>query len=153
MALPSVFDSSVASGLIQRINQLTPATSPKWGKMSVGQMLAHCNVPYEMVFEPNRHPQPPLLMRLLLKTVVKNAVTNQKPYKPNLRTAPAFLQTEPKNFDREKARLVEHISKVQKMGAEEFEGRKSHSFGPLTKEQWNNMFYKHLDHHLGQFGV
>ena len=34
-----------------------------------------------------------------------------------------------------------------------FEGKESNSFGPLTKGEWNNMFYKHLDHHLSQFGV
>ena len=38
-------------------------------------------------------------------------------------------------------------------GEQNFEGRKSHSFGPLTTAEWNVMFYKHLDHHLTQFGV
>jgi hypothetical protein len=23
----------------------------------------------------------------------------------------------------------------------------------ITKQEWNIMFYKHLDHHLAQFGV
>ena len=26
-------------------------------------------------------------------------------------------------------------------------------FGKLNKEEWNNRFYKHFDHHLKQFGV
>ncbi|MCJ8164098.1 hypothetical protein MKJ04_04535 [Pontibacter sp. E15-1] len=31
--------------------------------------------------------------------------------------------------------------------------QESHSFGRLSSQEWNNMFYKHLDHHLSQFGV
>jgi hypothetical protein len=27
------------------------------------------------------------------------------------------------------------------------------SFGALTKTEWSNMLYKHLDHHLTQFGA
>ena len=34
-----------------------------------------------------------------------------------------------------------------------FNNKENHSFGRLTKEEWNRMFYKHLDHHLKQFGV
>ena len=43
--------------------------------------------------------------------------------------------------------------KTQELGEAHFEGKESHSFGPLNKTEWNNMFYKHADHHLTQFGV
>ena len=46
MALPNIFEKSVADEVIARINNLTPATQPGWGKMNVAQMLAHCNVTY-----------------------------------------------------------------------------------------------------------
>jgi SRSO17 transposase len=49
--------------------------------------------------------------------------------------------------------LKAYIIKTQELGATHFEGKESHSFGTLTSTEWNNMFYKHLDHHLGQFGV
>jgi hypothetical protein len=39
------------------------------------------------------------------------------------------------------------------MGADAFEGKESNSFGKLTASEWNIMMYKHLDHHLTQFGV
>ena len=44
MALPNVFTKEVADSLIARINTLTPESKAQWGKMSVAQMLAHCNV-------------------------------------------------------------------------------------------------------------
>ena len=58
-----------------------------------------------------------------------------------------------KDFGAEKSRLVSYIQKTQELGGSHFEGKESHSFGALSKEQWNNMFYKHLDHHLTQFNV
>ncbi|MDZ7604070.1 MAG: hypothetical protein U5K79_00455 [Cyclobacteriaceae bacterium] len=49
--------------------------------------------------------------------------------------------------------MIAYIKKTQELGADYFDGRASHSFGKLTRTEWNNMFAKHLDHHLGQFGV
>ncbi len=150
--LPNIFSQSVADEIIERIQQLKPTTPAQWGKMNVSQMLAHCNVTYEMAYE-NKHPKPNFLMRLILKTFVKNLVVNEIPYKKNAQTAPAFLITDEKEFDMEKNRLIQYIQKTVDLGAESFEQKESHSFGPLSITEWNNMFYKHLDHHLRQFGV
>ena len=38
-------------------------------------------------------------------------------------------------------------------GAAAYEGKESASFGVLTAQEWSNQFYKHMDHHLTQFGV
>jgi len=150
--LPNIFSQSVADEIIERIQQLKPTTPAQWGKMNVSQMLAHCNVTYEMAYE-NKHPKPNFLMRMILKAFVKNLVVNEIPYKKNAQTAPAFLITDEKEFDKEKNRLIQYIQKTVDLGAESFEQKESHSFGPLSITEWNNMFYKHLDHHLRQFGV
>lgn len=152
MAFPNIFTRSVADEIIKRINALTPDTQPKWGKMSVAQMLAHCCVTYEMVYD-NKHPKPGAFARFLLKAFVKNIVVSEKPYKHNSRTAPAFLITDPKVFETEKQRLIGYINKTEQVGIAQFDGKESLSFGRLSKQEWNNMFYKHLDHHLTQFGV
>lgn len=151
--MKNIFEKSTTDEIIARIGKLTPATSPLWGKMTVSQMLAHCCVTYEMLFEPEKFPKPNFLMGLMLKFLVKPTVTGSVPYKMNLRTAPAFLITEDKDFETERKRLIDFLQKVQDLGENYFEGRESHSFGKLSKEEWSTMFYKHLDHHLGQFGV
>ncbi len=115
-------------------------------------MLAHCCVTYEMVYE-DKHKKPNPLMKLIFKLLVKNVVVNEKSYKHNSQTAPAFKITDERQFDLEKNRLVSYITKTQQLGEEYFEGRESHSFGRLNKASGTNMFYKHLDHHLGRFGV
>ncbi|WP_295711220.1 DUF1569 domain-containing protein [Mucilaginibacter sp.] len=151
MALPNIFTKPVADSIIKRINTLTPTTSPQWGKMAVAQMLAHCCVSYEMTYE-DKHPKPKGFMKFILKLLVKNKVVSETPYKHNGPTAPAFIITTAKDFAEEKARLIAFIQKTQQLGEKEFDGRMSHSFGSLSITEWNNMFYKHLDHHLTQFG-
>lgn len=148
----NIFDFKETDMVIGRINKLKPITKPAWGKMSVDQMLAHCNVTYEMVFE-DKHPKPNGFTKFMLKLFVKNVVVGDKPYKRNGRTAPQFLITDSKNFVEEKARLIDYLKKAQGLGEQHFDGKESHSFGKLTKQEWNTMFYKHLDHHLSQFGV
>jgi hypothetical protein len=58
-----------------------------------------------------------------------------------------------KNFEKEKNRLMGYLIKTQELGEAYFDQKESHSFGKLSKTEWSNMFYKHLDHHLSQFGV
>lgn len=150
--MKNIFLPATVSELTERINTLSPETKPDWGKMSADQMLAHCNVTYEMTFE-NIHKKPNFLAKILLKAFVKNAVVNEKPYPRNSRTAPQFIITGSKDFEKEKARLIAYLNKTSELGEQHFDGKESHSFGPLTITEWNNTFYKHLDHHLVQFGV
>lgn len=148
----NIFSEEVLNQIVDRINKLTPETKPEWGKMTVGQMLAHCNVAYEMVYQ-NNHPKPNPVVKFFLKTFIKNTVVSDKPYHKNGKTAPQFLMTETKDFTVEKERLIVFLRNTQKLGADYFDGKESHSFGKLSKEEWNNSFYKHIDHHLNQFGV
>jgi hypothetical protein len=152
MALPNIFTIEVAIKIINKINLLSPETQPKWGKMTVAQMRAHCNVSYKMVYE-DIHPKPNVFIKFLLKNFVKKKVVGESPYGQNSKTAPQFIMKETKDFEKEKLRLIEYICKTQQLGESYFDGKESHSFGTLNKTEWNNMFYKHLQHHLTQFGV
>ena len=150
--MKNVFDPQVTEELIGRINQLHPESPALWGKMSVDQMLAHCSVAYEMAFT-DKHPKPNALMRFLLKTFVKKGVVNEVPYPKNAQTAPVFIIKGNKDFEEEKGKLITYLKHTISLGKDHFEGKESLSFGPMTAKEWNNLFYKHLDHHLTQFGV
>ncbi|WP_299823078.1 DUF1569 domain-containing protein [uncultured Pontibacter sp.] len=150
--MENIFNAAVTAELVSRLNKLQPDSQPLWGKMSVSQMLAHCNVTYEMVYE-DKHPRPNPFLKFMLKLLVKKYVVNEKPYKQNAHTASQFMVPDNKSFEAEKTRLINYLHKTQQLGEAHFEGKDSHSFGPLTSQEWNNMFYKHLNHHLNQFGV
>ncbi len=150
--MKNLFKIENCEDIIIRINNLKEDSQPLWGKMNVAQMLAHCNVTYDMVYE-NMYPKPGFLVRLLLKSFVKSKVVSEQPYEKNGPTAPAFKVDVKQDFDKERRKLIEYIIKTQDLGPNEFEGKESLSFGKLTANEWNNMFSKHLDHHLNQFGV
>jgi hypothetical protein len=152
MALPNVFTQEISADIIERIGLLKADSQPKWGKMSVAKMLAHCNVTYEMTYE-DIHPKPNTLIKFILKMIIKKIVTNEVPYKHNSSTASQFIVKGDKDFEAERKRLIGYITKTQQLGESHFDGKESHSFGALNKTEWNNMFYKHLNHHLTQFGV
>ncbi|QQV01358.1 MULTISPECIES: DUF1569 domain-containing protein [Chryseobacterium] len=151
--MENVFDPKDAQNYINRINNLVEDTHGLWGRMTVDQMLAHCSVTYEMVYEPEKHKKPGAIAKFILKTFVKPKVVGEKSYPKDSPTAPQFLIKERKNFDEEKKRLIGFIQKTQQLGASAFDGKESFSFGKLTSQEWNNMFAKHLNHHLSQFGV
>ncbi len=153
MSLPNIFTKEVSEQVIARIEKLTPTTPHLRGKMTVDQMLAHCNITYEYVYEPTKHQSPNFFIKSILKLFVKKIVTNEKDFKHNSSTAPDFIITWDKDFEAEKKRLINFITKTQALWETHFEWLESHSFGKLNTTERNNMFYKHLDHHLRQFWV
>lgn len=152
MSWKNLFDAKETQETIERINALTPETQAQWGKMNVSQMFAHCNVAYELAYT-DKHPKPNGFSKFMIKLFAKSAVVGPKPYKKNIRTAPMFVIDDKREFEVEKNRLIEHLHKTQKLGAEHFSGKENHAFGNLSTQEWNTMFSKHLDHHLTQFGA
>ncbi len=150
--MKSSFNQNHTNEAIARINQLSPSSTPQWGKMNVGQMLAHLNVAYDMAYT-DKYPKPNFLVRWMLTRFVKPAVVGPKPYEKNGRTAPAFLVSAEQDFEKEKKKLIDYVQQTQSLGADHFEQKESNSFGKLTAAEWSTLFAKHLDHHLTQFGV
>lgn len=97
--------------------------------------------------------KPGAFQKFMLKNIVKKIIVSDKPYKANSRTAPDFIMIGTKDFEKEKQLLIENIQKTQKLGMNHFDGKENFSFGKMSGQEWNNMFYKHLDHHLRQFGL
>lgn len=152
MRYPNSFEASTLEENKKRLAVLTATSQPEWGKMDVAQMLAHVNVTYQIAKgekQVNINP----VMRLMFKMFLKKTVVGDKPYAKNLRTAPFFLMADEKDFENEKARLLENIQWAYTKGTAYFDGKKSDSFGELTAAEWSCMFQKHLDHHFSQFGV
>lgn len=150
--MKNVFLESDVNDFIARINRLQSTTTPQWGKMNAAQMLAHCCVTYEFVYD-NKHAKPGAIARFFIRLFARDMVVGNKPYPRNSRTAKVFLVPANQDFGEQKARLAAYMKQTQQLGEKYFDGKESLSFGKLGKKEWNNMFAKHLDHHLSQFGV
>lgn len=152
MNIPNIFEEAAVNKHIERLENLTPATQPQWGKMDAAQMLAHLNVAYDLD-KGKAQPKYNAFTKWMLRTFVKKIVVGEKPYKKNSRTAPVFLIADKRDFEREKQALIANMKEVQNKGAKNYEGKENSGFGKLSSKEWNNMFSKHIEHHFAQFGI
>jgi hypothetical protein len=151
--MTNIFSPAGAGEFKGRINALQPDQQPLWGTMSADRMLAHCNVAFQFVYEQEKFKKPNPLMKFIMKTFVKKIVVSEKPFAKNSRTAPEFIISDYRHFENEKQQLIAYIEQTHQLGEQHFDGLENFSFGKLTKTEWNNLFSKHLDHHLSQFNV
>ncbi|WP_273444837.1 DUF1569 domain-containing protein [Neolewinella agarilytica] len=149
---PSIFDPATTEAMLNRLEGISADTTPQWGKMNAGQMLAHLNVAYDITNGKLPVSYNPF-MRLMLKMFVKKIVVGSKPYAKNGQTAPVFIIEGDRDFATEKAKLIANMKAIEAEGAAAYEGRVSPSFGKLSSQEWSNQFWKHMDHHFTQFGV
>ncbi|SEP77833.1 DUF1569 domain-containing protein [Neolewinella agarilytica] len=149
---PSIFDTATTEAMLTRLEGISADTTPQWGKMNAGQMLAHLNVAYDITNGKLPVSYNPF-MRLMLKMFVKKIVVGSKPYAKNGQTAPVFIIEGDRDFATEKAKLIANMNAVEAEGAAAYEGRVSPSFGKMSSQEWSNQFWKHMDHHFTQFGV
>ena len=72
---------------------------------------------------------------------------------PDSPTDPGFIVTGPRDFVSEKARLTALVNRFCDAGSAAADGRVHSFLGRLSGEEWGRMMWKHLDHHLRQFGA
>lgn len=147
--MKSFFENGVYDEITSRINTLNETSSAKWGKMNVGQMLHHCQIPINVILEKEDYNLKP---NWLVNLLFKKSMYSDKPWRKNMPTAKGFAITDAKKFETEKNALINLVTELNKHRDRE-NWQKHPAFGELTKAQWGKMQYKHLDHHLKQFGA
>ena len=148
MEVKNLFSPAVKEEIINRINKLTPTSKTLWGTMNVEQMMAHLQRPIALAF--GKHKLKGSFILKLIGPLFKSVLYNEKPYKHGLPTDKTYIVSDAKNFEQEKNKLVEMIYDFKE---ENISDNKHEIFGKLTKEQWSKATWKHINHHLRQFGV
>ena len=149
--MKSLINEESNNELIGRINKLSPESKQEWGKMNVAQMLAHCTVGLKIAFGEIK-PKSNFFMKLMGK-FFKKKIFAQENFKKNSPTAKEFIITGKKNFFEEKSILISYLRKCGEKGKDAFSKEPHVFFGKLTVEEWDELMFKHLDHHLKQFGL
>ncbi|MCD2260489.1 DUF1569 domain-containing protein [Psychroserpens luteolus] len=147
--MKSIFTTEAHTEILNRIEQLDGQSQAKWGKMNAGQMAWHCQGPLNIILEKNDYGMKP---SWFAKLFFKKSLYNDKPWRKGLPTAKFLKTKEDKDFNAEKATLVELINELHNQ-RDKSEWNPHPAFGHFTADQWGQMQYKHLDHHLKQFGV
>jgi len=148
--MKSLFNTEENNLKKERINKLTPHSQPLWGKMNVSQMLAHMQAPMLVSFGELKLKGG--LMGFLFGKMAKKQMLMDKPFKKSMPTMKEFKVAE-KDFETEKNTLLSYIDRFVTEGPKIITKLPHPFFGKLTLEEWDILQWKHLDHHLRQFGV
>ena len=150
--MKTLFDRALADDLIARTAHLSRNPPALWGKMNAAQAAAHCADALE-VASGDRQPPRMLIGKLLGPIIKRLAIGDDKPMRPNSPTTPDLVITDARNVEHERARLCAQITRFVSAGPAGVTRHPHAFFGPLTPQQWANLQFKHLDHHLRQFGA
>ncbi|MCL6457831.1 MAG: DUF1569 domain-containing protein [Gorillibacterium sp.] len=149
--MKNIFELRHTEEILTRIDNLSSNSQRQWGQMNVAQMLAHCSG-FQDIATGNS-----LLRRswlgIVIGPLVKPVFYNDKPLPRDMSTIPTILVADEREFEQEREILRRKTIAFQENGQEHCTNLPHPFFGKLTAEQWGKGIYKHLDHHLKQFGV
>lgn len=149
--MTSIYNSLDNQELIVRINKLTPESKPLWGKMTVDQMVSHCQAPMDVAFGDLKLKSN--LFLVLIGKIYKSKILNSPNFKKNSPTAPDFIRKDSYNFENEKLKLIQKTARFATEGSNAILNKRHPFFGEMTTDEWDRLQWMHLDHHLQQFGV
>lgn len=146
----SVLVEADREALCRRIASLTPASSARWGRMTVGLMLAHLCQSARMAL--GELPVQARGKRAFEVFPLKHLILYVLPFPRGAPTAPELLAAIPGPVEAEQRSLQELLGRL---GTASVDGaRPVHPlFGRLSRQEWGALVYKHSNHHLRQFGA
>jgi hypothetical protein len=150
--MKSLFEGGCVDEVQQRLSRLQPDQPRQWGKMNLAQMLAHCSLGLEMAAGEIRPPRA-LIGRILGPVIKPMALRDNEPMRRNSPTAKELVIKDDRNFETERKRLSGLIDRFAAAGPAGCTAHPHAFFGSLTADEWAVLMYKHLDHHLRQFGA
>jgi len=149
--MKNIFDREASAEILDRLETLQPTLKPLWGKMTVSQMMAHCIVPIKVSLGEAKVKR--TIMGLIFGKMAKKMVVKDEPFKKGLPTDPSFVIKEEPDFNSKKTELRSSIEKLLAADKNAIASIPHPFFGKMTIEEWGILGYKHLDHHLRQFGA
>jgi hypothetical protein len=151
--MKNLFEAGSADELKTRVAQLGPGCERVWGTMTPAQVMAHCSRSLEWALGERIPPRERLMMRMMGRLIKPLVLKDDKPLRRNSPTAPDLIIRDEPNLESERSRLCSLIDRFAVAGPEECSKHPHSFFGPLKPAEWAILMYKHLDHHLRQFGV
>lgn len=147
----NLFQPETVAEIRTRLARLTPDSRREWGKLSAGQMLAHCAMVMEDAVG-DRRPSRQFIGRII-GPLARGQLTSARPISRNAPTDPELIPAGAHDLAAERERLDLLVARFAAGGAAGCTTHPHRFFGPMTPPQWATWMYKHLDHHLRQFGV
>jgi len=94
-----------------------------------------------------------LIGRIIGPAIKRVAFRDEEPMRRNSPTSKELVMTGEMDFEVERNRLSNLIGRFSTEGPSGCTNHPHAFFGSLTPNEWAILMYKHLDHHLRQFGA
>jgi hypothetical protein len=150
--MKNLFEPARATELTERIERLRPDSPRLWGKMTAPQAMAHCSIALEWAVGDTRAPRM-MIGRVIGPLARRMAVRNDDPMAKNAPTAPTLRIIDERELATERTRLTRLIDRFCAGGPAGCTTHPHTFFGRMTPDEWAVLMYKHVDHHLRQFGA
>jgi len=146
--MPTLRNEADRKKLAERLGRVTPQSKPRWGRFDAPRMMCHLGDALEEALGRRAVPRrgPALLRHFPMKHLAIYAI----PMPRSAKAPRELLAEDPGDFEANRRRVLEGIEGVAAMTS----GKAPNHFlfGKMTCEQWNCLAWKHIDHHLRQFG-
>jgi len=136
--------------LLDRLERLTPDTTPLWGEMTAPQMLAHLA---DWMLMAKGELKAARINRPLRYPPLKQLVIYWLPFPKNVPTAPELKGRKPLEWAVERGAVRRHVQSFENMDPPIATWPEHPVFGKMTPKAWCVFAYRHMDHHLRQFGI
>jgi hypothetical protein len=148
--MKNILNEADYSEIANRVQDLSETNVRLWGDMDVQQMLFHCTTQLKITLGEISHRQEGAsflrskLGKWLLFSNIPWPKGAETPSEMNVELASYSLT----DFETRKRELMNYLEKVRQQ-----KHLRAHPFfGELSRKEWGRLIYKHLDHHLKQFG-
>ena len=146
----SMFEAPRQREIRDRVARLSPESPGSWGKMSAPQMVCHLAESLKMALGdlpvtarkmPIRYPP------------LKQFIIYVAPFPKGVPTAPELVARSPQAWQADVAELQALVDRFVARGRETTPWPDHPAFGTLSRRAWGVLVYRHMDHHLRQFGA
>jgi hypothetical protein len=150
--MKNLFDSATVQEVKARIANLKPNSPAVWGTMTAAQAMAHCTGGFETAVGDSTPPRE-LIGRLIGGIIKPMALKDDQPMRKNSPTSKSLVVQDERDLTKEKESLTGMVDRFVAGGPAVCTAHPHAFFGKLTPQEWAILMYKHLDHHLRQFGA
>ena len=146
----SILNPADRTEIVQRLGSVTNTSQARWGRMDARAMLVHLRRSARMAL--GELPVANKGKRIFQVFPVKHLILHIAPFPKSAPTAPELLVPEDGTVDAIRSEVVSLLERIA-AGPRDGAGPVHPLFGRLSFQEWGVATYKHMDHHLRQFGA
>lgn len=151
--MKNLFSAKDKDELINRLSNLSRNHVPRWGKMNAHQVVVHMADPLRAALADRPVPLNPGIFN---KWPINKLFSQYLPWPKGAPTAPEFIQgmkgSIPVEFEKDKQELILLIHRFSRhQNSPPFPIQPT--FGKLNNREWARLMWRHINHHLTQFGL